>query len=244
MKDLTWLKQNLIAHRGLHSKDLSVPENSICAFRKAIELGYSIECDLNMTKDQEIVVIHDFHLKRLTGLDKNISDVTLAELNTLFINQTSEKIPTLKSLLSLVNGQVPLLIEIKTHGHLKTFLNHFMDIMKSYRGLFAVFSFNPMVVYWFKKNYPDIIRGQISDYFLNDSLNKFIKYLLSSMAFNIFTKPDFISYHLQDIPNKYVDKSYKKELCVISFVAQNQDEFDFVKKHYDNVVFEYFNPKI
>ncbi len=244
MKDLTWIKKNDIAHRGLHSLDLKVPENSLLAFKKAVEQGYSIEMDLNMLKDGTIVVIHDFNFKRLTGLDQKANQLNYEDIKDLRLHHTNEKIPTLKEVLELVDGKVPLLIELKPFGHINSFCHHFYEVIKDYPGKWAVFSFNPVVVRWFKKNQPQIIRGQISKFFTKDDhLFQPAAYMLKRMVFNTLTKPDFISYNVHDMPNKYIDKYKKKGLTIISFAARNQEELDFVRTHYDNIVFEYFIPK-
>ena len=96
----------------------------------------------------------------------------------------------------------------------------------------------------FKKNHPEVIRGQISEYFKDDQkMSKISKYLMKSLFFNRFTKPDFVSYGIYDIPNKYLDKLMKKGLTVISYAARSQKDLDFVKSHYHNSVFEFFEPK-
>ncbi len=244
MKDLTWLKTALIAHRGLYKKDGTIPENSLLAFQLAINHGYAIECDLNITKDHEVVVFHDHHLKRLTGFDQKLSKVTYSELLNLKLLVSEEKIPRLVDLLSLVHGQVPLLIELKPLGDIKTLCHAFIEQMLNYQGTWAVFSFHPGVVWWFKKNYPDVIRGQISSYFEDDThMKKPMKFLMKRLFFNHLTKPDFISYYIHNLPNKYVDKQKKKGLTVISYAAQSQKDFDAIKSLYDNVVFEYFIPE-
>ena len=244
MKDLSWLKTALIAHRGLYKKNGSIQENSIKAFQLAMDEGFAIECDLNITKDGEVIVYHDHHLKRLTGLDKKVSDVTYKDIKDLRLLLSEEKIPRLIDLLSLVHGQVPLLIELKPLGDIKKLCEAFMHVMKDYQGKWAVFSFHPQAVLWFKKHYPDVIRGQISAYFNDDShMKKPMKFLMKRMFFNHFTKPDFISYYIHNLPNKHVDKQKKKGITVISYAAQSEQEFEFVKSLYDNVVFEYFIPK-
>jgi len=244
MKDLTWLKVEKIAHRGLYKKDQSVPENSMLAFKKALEKGYAIELDVNLTKDLVVVAFHDYSLKRICQDDRNIDEISYRELKDLKLFHTEEKISTLHEVIEYVDGKVPLLIELKPHGDVKKLCHKTMDILKNYQGRYALFSFNPKVCYTLKKNYPNVIRGQISEYFTdNKKMSRFSKYLMKSMFFNRFTKPDFISYGITDLPNKYLDKYKKKGLTIISYAAKNQDEFNRVKSFYDNVVFEYFEPK-
>ncbi|MCF7924851.1 MAG: glycerophosphodiester phosphodiesterase [Candidatus Izimaplasma sp.] len=245
MREIKWIKENHIAHRGFHSLDKSIPENSLLAFKKAIDYNYSIEMDVNVTKDGKVVVFHDLNLRRLCNIDINLSEVTYEEIKNFHLLNTNEKIPLLTDVLELVKGKVPLLIELKPKGNNKLLCESFIKTMDNYQGEFAVHSFSPSIVYWFKKNHPEIIRGQVTEYFKDDSkINRFIKSLMKRMVFNIFTKPDFVNYGIKDLPNKYADKVYKKGMMVISYCARNKLEFDMVRKHYDNAVFEFFRPEI
>lgn len=245
MKDLSWIQNNLIAHRGLYSKDQSIPENSMSSFRHALDKGYSIEFDINVLKDGTVLVFHDYNFKRISNDLKELRDVTYDQCKDFKLFDTDEKIPTLSQLLKLVKGKIPLLIELKPHGDVIFLCESFMKTIKDYQGVWAIFSFHPKVVAWFKKNYPDVIRGQISEYFKDDkNMNPVAKYLMKTMFFNRFTKPDFISYGIYDMPNKYLDRCMKKGITVISYAARSQQDFDFVKSHYHNTVFEFFEPKI
>ena len=243
MKDLSWLKTHLIAHRGLHTRDGSIPENSRPAFLEAIDLGYAIECDLNVLGDGTVVVFHDGNMNRLCGKNIKLSDVTYNMIKDISYLNTEFKILSLNDLLNLVDGKVPLLIELKPFGNYDILCEHTMALLKTYGGSYALFSFHPKIVYWLKKHYPSVIRGQISSFFKADNMHKINKCFAKKMIFNRFTKPDFISYDINDLPNKYADKAAKKGLTVLSFAAQSQLEFDRIKARYDNVVFEYFLPK-
>lgn len=244
MKDLTWIKEKLIAHRGLHSLDKKVPENTIAAFQLAIENDYGIEMDINVLGDGTVVVFHDITLNRLTGTSGNLKDLTYNDIENLRIHNTEERIPTLKSVLKFVDGRVPLLIELKPLGDNLLLCENFWEDIKDYKGAYGIHSFSPFIVNWFRKNHPEVIRGQITEYFRDDlKMKKFTKYLMKTMFFNKFTKPDFVNYGIKDLPNKYCDKAHKKGMCMISYASRNQEEFDMVKKHYDNSVFEFFTPK-
>lgn len=244
MKNLDWLKESFIAHRGLHTKDGVIPENSMLAYKNAIEKGYAIELDVNVLKDGTVVAFHDYHLKRLCQDERLLSDLTVDDLSTLKLLNTNEKISTLKEVLDLVSNRVPLLIELKPHGNISLLLKSTMDVLKDYQGKYALFSFHPRVVYLLKKHYPTVIRGQIAESFQDDlKMNKLAKKLMKTMFFNFLTKPDFISYGIRDLPNKKLDRMKQKGITIISYAARNQKEFDFVKRYYHNVVFEYFEPK-
>ncbi len=244
MKDLTWIKNKLIAHRGLHTKDQSVPENSMLAFAKAVENDYGIELDVNVLGDGVVLAFHDINLKRLTGVDKYLYDLSYDNIKDLKLHNTDETIPTLKSVLDFVDGKVPLLIELKPHGDSILLCEQFMKTMKDYKGVYAIHSFSPFVVKWFKKHHPEIIRGQITEYFRNDlKMKRITKFLMKTMLFNCLTKPDFINYGIYDLPNRYCDRLHKKGMCIISYASKSQADFGMVKEHYDNSVFEFFIPK-
>ncbi|PKK92804.1 MAG: glycerophosphodiester phosphodiesterase [Tenericutes bacterium HGW-Tenericutes-6] len=243
MKDLSFLKTYQYAHRGLFTKDQKVPENSLLAFKKALEKGYAIELDLNITKDFIPVSFHDFNLKRLCGIDQNIDEITYNELQKITYQPSLEKIATLREVLELVDGKMPLLIELKPHGNVIKLCESVMKELKDYKGLYAIFSFHPSVVYWFKKHEPDVIRGQISETFKDQKLSFIQRYLLRTMFFNLFTKPDFISYGIHDLPYQKLDRLKKKGMTIISYAARSQAQYDFVRSRYDNVVFEFFLPK-
>jgi glycerophosphoryl diester phosphodiesterase len=243
MKDLNWIKNGLIAHRGLHTIDKSVPENSMMAFHNAIAKGYGIEMDVNILKDGTVVVFHDKNLNRLCGVDQYLIDLTFDDIKNLKILNTEETIHTLSDVLTFINGRVPLLIELKPYGDCDFFCGNFMKVMKDYQGLWAMHSFHPKYVKWFRNHHPEIIRGQISEYFKNDpKMNKVSKFLMKHLWVNSVTKPDFINYGIHDMPNRYLDRAQKKGILVIGYASRSQTEFDKVKQYYSNSVFEFFEP--
>ncbi|MDY0277389.1 MAG: glycerophosphodiester phosphodiesterase family protein [Acholeplasma sp.] len=243
MKDLSFLKNWQYAHRGLHQNNNGIPENSITAYHKAIENNYGIELDISLSNDGEYFCYHDDSLKRLTNKDDLIANLSKNEIRALNLLNTKEKIPTFTEVLHLINSEVPVMIEIKSHKNHKLHLSKVTSLLDSYQGDFAVFSFDPKIVSWFKKNRPNYIRGQITSYFYENKKMPFLlKFLMRTLFFNHFTKPDFISYNLQYLPNKYASKAKKKGLLVFGYTARNQSDFDLVLKTYDNVVFENFIP--
>ena len=207
MKDLNWIKNGLFAHRGLHTLDKSVPENTLTAFKNAMEKSYGIEMDVNQLKDGTIVVFHDKNLKRLCGVDLFLKDLNFEDLNDYRILNTDEKIYKLEDILKIIDGKVPLLIELKPFGEKERFCSKFMEIMDTYQGLWAMHSFHPAFVAWFKKNRPEVIRGQISEYFNDDpKMNKINKFLLSDFTFNAGNKA-------RTIKNSQINKPPKSKIC-------------------------------
>jgi len=214
------------------------------SFALCLEKDYGIECDVNVLGDGTVVVFHDKDLKRLTKKTESLMAVGYEDIKDLTLYDTAERIPTLQEMIAFVKGQVPLLIELKPHGDSLLLCTKFMEIMKDYRGVYAIHSFSPWIVNWFRKNHPEVIRGQITEYFRTvTKMKRSTKYLMRSMFFNRFTKPDFVNYGIVDLPNKYCDRAYRKGMCIIAYAAKSQAQLDMVKAHYDNAVFEYFIPK-
>ncbi len=241
-----WLRNTRICHRGLWGKD--VPENSMLAYQKAVDNGFAIEIDVYLTSDNEIVIHHDPTTLRMCGVDKKISSCTLKELKELRLDGTSETIPTLKELLKITEGKSPLLIEIKSvsknAGKLEEIL---YNILKDYKGEFAIQSFNPFSVKWFTENAPHIIRGQLASYFKGENtLPWYQKFMLKRLMFNGITKPDFISYDEKALPNIYVKRTKKQGKLLIAWTVTSMERQIELEKFCDNVIFENYQstPKI
>lgn len=236
-----WLVETPIAHRGLHDK--THPENSISAFGKAIEAGYAIELDVQMIADGTIIVFHDESLSRLTDNDGYIKFLNRSDLEILKLSGSKEKIPTFEEVLEFVDGRVPLLIEIKNAGKVGEIEKSVLEILKKYKGEYAIQSFNPYVLEYFYKHAPEIPRGQLAGYFKHDKLAFFKKYALKRMLLNKkISHPDFISYEAKHLPNRFVRKY--KTLPLLAWTVRSQSEYLKIVKYCDNVIFEGFEPKI
>lgn len=236
----SWLCNKFIAHRGLHGD--GVPENSLAAYQKAIDKGYAIEIDVRPLADGTIVSFHDDELDRLTKHKGLICEKTSEQIKDYVLNNSKEKIPTLQEVLDLVDGKVPLLVEIKNQGKVG-FEKNVYELLKAYKGEYAVQSFNPLSLGWFAKNAPEVKRGQLASFYKKDNLGKIKKFLLKRMLLNNISKPHFVSYKVEDIPNKYVDKAKKKGLPILAWSVRSQTEFERVKGYVSNIIFEYFEPK-
>ena len=237
----TWLVETPIAHRGLHGKN--VPENSLLAFSKAIEKGYAIEFNVQMLADGTLVLFNDESLARMTGNDGYLKYLHKEDLKALTLKGTKEHIPTLEQALELVDGKVPLLIEIKNPYKVGKIEQAVIDVLKKYKGEFAVQSFNPYSVGYFKKHAPNFVRGQLSSYFKGEKLNFFKKLVLRRMSLNKkVSEPHFINYEESALPNRYVKKY--KNLPLLAHVVKSKEEYLKVVKYCDNIVFENFDPEI
>ncbi len=236
----TWLVEKYIAHRGLHNNNLA--ENSISAFKNAIENNYAIELDVQQLSDGTLVVFHDESLSRMTGKDGYVQNLTKKDLKNYTLLNTLDTIPTLDEVLKLVNGQVPLLIEIKNLKRVGSLEQKLLETLKKYNGDYAIQSFNPYVLVWFKENAPEIIRGQLASKFKNQKLSFIKKYALKNFKLNKISEPHFISYNALDLPSIHLRKY--KHLPLLAWTVRSQNEYLNVVKYCDNIIFEDFDPKI
>lgn len=238
MKNMNFLKDTLIAHRGYHDKEKGIPENSIAAFKRAIRYNYTIELDVHLTKDKRLVVFHDDNLKRVCGVNKIIEDCTYNELLKYNLFDTKYKIPLFEEVLKLIDGKVGLLIEIKTakfKGKLESMLSKLLD---NYNGSFAIQSFNPLSILWFKKNKKSYIRGLLSsDFRHNKKINDLKKFLLKTLFIDIILKTDFIAYDIRALPNSYV-KSKRKSKLILGWNVRTKKDHDKAIKYCDNLICE------
>lgn len=198
---------------------------------------YSIELDLHLLKDNQVVVFHDDHLKRMTGVDKKVKDCTYQEIKELKLANTSESIPLFEEVLNLVKGEVPLLIELKYDRMVGKLEKEVMKRLVNYPGKYAIQSFNPFSVLYLRMRYKHVIRGQIACDFKQVNMNGLVKFLLKNRCFQFFTKPDFISYAIQDLPNQAIEK-FRKKGVVLGWTVRNKEELRKAKKYCDNAICE------
>jgi len=147
------------AHRGLFDNKAGIPENSMDAFERAMLKGYAIELDVQMTKDGYLVVFHDQTLKRVAGLKEDITTMTLSEVKKAKLCGTESKIPTFEDVLMLIEGRVPLMIEVKSTPEYEILMPKLISLLEKYEGEYIIESFDPRILYWLKKYHPRILRG-------------------------------------------------------------------------------------
>lgn len=200
-KPAAWLTASPIAHRGNWAEGAERPENSLAAFDEAAINGYTIELDVQLSKDGQLVVFHDADLQRMTGTDAALADLTVAELQALRLAGGDETIPTLQQVLDLVDGRVPILVEIKNVGDVGALEDTLALALLAYEGDVAVQSFNPLSLARFAESAPDIQRGQLSAAFEGEGLPFYQAFLLRNMLMNWKSQPDFVAYDIQELPS-------------------------------------------
>lgn len=231
------------AHRGLHDEEKA--ENSLSAYRAAVERGFGIEFDVRLSKDGELVVFHDDDLKRLCGVDKNVVDLTKEELQRLHLSGTDDVIPTLQEVLSLVDGKVPLLVEIKDMPRHGEVVEKTVEALKAYRGDFIVESFNPLYIAKVKKLMPEVCRGVLSMNFSHEKSFKAFFPALQLLLLNFRAKPDFIAYEVSGWRSFSLNACRKlfhtASLCWVP--RSQQEEQDAYRHGFDAVIFENYIPE-
>ena len=189
------------AHRGLHNRELGIPENSMAAFRRARELGYGVELDVHLTKDGQLAVIHDKSLKRTAGVDAEVSDLTMEELKRCRLEGTQETVPALEEAARLFQGGPPLLVELKAdYFDVRELVKKAVAVLDRCQVDYCIESFHPGVIFWLKRHRPDICRGQLSQNFWRHALgqNFWNRLALTNLFYNVFARPDFVAYRFED----------------------------------------------
>lgn len=242
--DYSKLKGWHYAHRGLYDNETDAPENSMAAFRKAVEAGFGIELDVQLTKDRIPVVFHDETLKRVCGVEGKVRDYTFEQLQGFFICNSREKIPKFIDFLKMVNGRVPLIVEIKIHENANAVCKEVDKLLSEYHGVYCIESFHPFAVNWYKLHKPEIVRGQLSSDFVKEGRpRRTDETLVQYLVTNFICKPDFIAYnhHGKNNISRLICRYFYRALSV-AWTIKSQAELDAAKKDFDLFIFEGFIP--
>ena len=203
LQEMRRFMKTKFAHRGYHcAAARKIPENSLAAFRAALDCHYGIELDVHLTKDGQVAVFHDDTLERVCGVPGSVESHTYSELKQLFLQHTAERIPLLADVLSCVDGRVPLLIELKLPGRSMKLCEKTCELLQGYKGPCLIQSFNTLGLRWFRLHAPHILRGQLSSNLTadDDTAPYILRFLVKHMLSNFLGRPDFISYKLKDLP--------------------------------------------
>lgn len=243
-KEMKDYKTKMYAHRGLHNDERA--ENSMSAFKAAVDSGYGIELDIRLSKDGKLVVFHDDTLDRVCGREGRVIDFTAEELATFSLNGTGEGVPLFSDVLSVIDGKVPLLVEIKENPGDNSVSLAACEMLKDYKGNYIIESFNPLSLRTVKKNMPHIPRGILSHrYYAYEPYRKPLYFLLQALLFNFTCRPAFIAYDHKD--SKALSLRIARRLFgVITFawtVRSAEEEKSAKENGFDSVIFENYIPE-
>lgn len=228
------------AHRGLFNNDSDAPENSLNAMRKAVEAGYGIEFDIQLSKDNVPVIFHDASLKRMCGVDGKVWDYTVEELQKMKLANSNQTIPTLEQVLEVVRGKVPLIIEYKMDRVDTKVCELGNVILEKYEGAYCIESFHPLAVKWYRDHRPDVIRGQLSQNFAKTDYKGIQYWAMTYLLLNFLTRPDFIAYNHKDA------EIFSRRLCAqlgalsVAWTIKNREQYEEAKPYFDLVIFDSF----
>ena len=236
------------AHRGYHDKP-RIPENSLPAFRRAVQCGFGAELDVHLMKDGHLAVIHDASLKRTAGADVLVEDLTAEELKQYRLEGTEHHIPLLEEVLPIFAGKAPLIVELKAErGNAAALAEAACALLDKYHVTYCMESFDPRCLMWLWENRPDVVRGQLSENFDRhgdgENLPSVVRWVLSNLLLNCRTRPDFIAYRFED------RKCLSLRLCrsiyrarEFSWTIRSKEDMETAEQDGALVIFEQFNPR-
>jgi glycerophosphoryl diester phosphodiesterase len=245
LRDLAWLVERPIAHRGLHDVSLGVLENTSSAFAAAITANYAIECDLQVASDGEAMVFHDETLERLTTAKGPFNQLAARNLQMLGYRVGEDRMQTLGELLDQVNGRVPLVIELKSLWDSDmTLVLRALKILEFYAGPYCLMSFDPDVVAALAELAPRTVRGIVADRTVDGYLNHLPlarRLALRSFSHLARTKPHFVSYCFRDLPFPPVQQIRAAGHPVITWTIRSPEEASIARRYCDQITFEGFS---
>jgi len=226
--DHNWLFEKPIAHRGLHGGGAF--ENSLAAYEAAIQKGYNIEIDVHILADDEVVVFHDNTLERIFGESVELQDLTYEQLSHYTLPFVNEPIPTFKEVLDYINGRTGLLIEIKTYVRTRV-AERVSEMLENYNGNYAIQSFSPTALSWYRKHYPTVPLGILASDVLSFAL-----------YWSNRIHPDFISYMVSNLNDRRSIILRGKTPKVISWTVTNPILEKKARTYAENIIFEGYMP--
>ena len=229
-----WLRDWTFAHRGLHRE--GVPENSLAAFELAAEAGLGIECDIQRSRDHAAMLVHDWELDRLTGISGPLADYSAEELAQIAFLDSEHKLARLEDLLALVDGRVPILVEIKSRRRydVEESCAAVRDALAGYEGLHAVMSFDPRVSRWFSEHSPQTVRGLVMREDEHGMTQQVWQRHLALWA----AKPEFLAYHVAALPSRMVTDLRARGMPVPTWTVNSPESRSVGEAHADALIAE------
>ena len=229
-----WLREWTYAHRGLHGP--GIPENSLASFAGAVERGLGVECDIQRSRDGAAMLIHDWELERLTGVAGKLAEHSADELARIAFLDVEHKLARLEDLLALIDGQVPILIEIKSRpGYdVKRSCRAVAAVLAGYDGPHAVMSFDPRVSRWFRKHVPRTVQGLV----MREDEVGFTQQAWQRHLALWLARPEFIAYHVAVLPNPMVSPLRDAGVPVLTWTVDTPDRLEHARIHADAAIVE------
>ncbi|MEG2930727.1 MAG: glycerophosphodiester phosphodiesterase family protein [Ruthenibacterium sp.] len=231
------------AHRGLHTRDKAVPENSLAAFDAAVQAGYGIELDIQLSHDGQVVVFHDDTLERVCGVHGRVDAFSLAELQDMRLCGTQQSIPLFAEVLAHMGDASPLIVELKTGPRRNELCEKALPLLRAYQGAFCIESFDPRIVAWFRKNAPEILRGQLSNRPRSFTGQPWVqRVVLGNLLSNFLARPQFVAYGPDKKPPlaRLAEAMGAIRVC---WTVRDTDAISQKQAENDAVIFEFYRPQ-
>jgi glycerophosphoryl diester phosphodiesterase len=243
-----WLTARPVAHRGLHDAGRGVIENMPAAAEAAIAGNFSIECDIQLTADGEAMVHHDDALGRLTEGSGALLGKTAAELRAVRFKDTPERMMSLGELCALVNGRVPLVIEVKSHfdGDRKL-VRRMAQVLATYSGPAVGMSFDPDQVLALRETLPDLPRGIIAQRNYDDDYWKKLtpeqRHSMLYLRHAFRTRPHFVAFWVNQLPAPapWIARNIFG-LPLLTWTVRTPEQRECAARYADQMIFEGFVP--
>ncbi len=237
MSSVDWIKDLPVAHRGYHDMNSQIWENTLSAFSRAIEAGFAIECDIQLSSDSVPMVFHDHDLQRLCNMNGEVRERTAGELRMLSIGGTADKIPTLRQMLDLVKGRVPLVIELKGLDAEQDdgFVEAVLEVLEGYEGKVALMSFDYHLLRALKVAECPWPVGLTAEGVKPEN------FAAHREAMDLGL--DFTSYCVAHLPNDFVADLREKGAPVITWTVRDEIMRAQTYKYADQMTFEGFDPR-
>ncbi len=233
------------AHRGLHTPDKAVPENSMQAFRAAVGAGYGIELDIQLSADGQVVVFHDDTLDRVCGVHGRVDAYTLQQLQTFSLCGSDQRIPLFTDVLREVHGKVPLIVELKTGPRRTELCEKAWAILLQYTGAYCIESFDPRIVAWWRFHARQVLRGQLASTYrdLRQYQNAAVSFAVSRCLINCVSRPHFIAYHKRRT-SWCAGLAMALGAMPVVWTVHPEDDIPALQAANKAVIFEYYHPHI
>ena len=248
MPGLDWLTAQPVAHRGLHDAKSGAIENTASAFRAAIESGFAIETDLQLSGDGEAMVHHDFALGRLTLGTRQLGAMTAAGLKEVPFRDTGDRMMTIGEMCDLVAGRTPMLVELKSRfAGERRLVERTAQVLKNYSGPVAVMSFDPDFVEALREVAPGLPRGIVAERnYVHQEWKEFSAAKRRNLAFLLHafrSRPHFVAYWVNELPAvaPWVAR-HIFGLPLLTWTVRTPDQRARAARHADQMIFEGFTP--
>ncbi len=234
MKDFSWIKGGAFCHRGLHDNK-GIPENSLPSFEKAKGMGLGYEFDVYLTLDGQLIVHHDYNLKRSCNRSDKTIRIDTSRLDDYKLMGTPHRIPLFDEVLELTAGDVGMIIEIKpaAGSRVDKVCNAVYDRLKDYKGNYCIESFDNDIVDWWTLNHPEVITGQLYDpFFLHTGALKLMKQ---------YRKVDFLSLRVDQTGKPYFTsiKSAHPDKLIVAWTVRTPEQLEIAKQYANTIIFEH-----